>query len=453
MELLKWVHNNKSRDINYKKEKLVGFEEKEMKEVYDFHKSLPGYKATPLVELDNLAKYYGVKKVWLKDESKRFGLNAFKVLGGSYAIGKYLSQKLGKDMSELPFNVLISDEIKKQLGDVTFVTATDGNHGRGVAWVANKLRQKSVVYMPKGSAQMRFDAIAREGADVTITDLNYDDAVRLANKGAQEHGWIMVQDTAWDGYEEIPLWIMQGYSTIINEIVEQLEAAKEEKPTHVFLQAGVGSFAGAVQGYLAHLYGDDRPITIICEPHGANCIYKSMEANDGKPHNVTGDLTTIMAGLACGEPNTISWKILRDNSDFSVSCDDQVAARGMRILSSPLGTDTRVISGESGAVGLGLFSILAEKKEEYACDDQVAARGMRILSSPLGTDTRVISGESGAVGLGLFSILAEKKEEYVELMKELKIDENSRILCISTEGDTDVEGYKNVVWNGAHPNK
>ncbi len=406
MELLKWVHNTKSRDVNYQKEKLVGFEEKEMKEVYDFHKSLPGYKATPLVELDELAKYYGVQKLWLKDESKRFGLNAFKVLGGSYAIGKYLSQKLGKDMSELPFNVLISDEVKKQLGDVTFVTATDGNHGRGVAWVANKLRQKSVVYMPKGSAQMRFDAIAREGADVSITDLNYDDAVRLANKGAQDHGWIMVQDTAWDGYEEIPLWIMQGYSTIINEIVEQLEAAKEEKPTHVFLQAGVGSFAGAVQGYLSHLYGDDRPITIICEPHGANCIYKSMEANDGKPHNVTGDLTTIMAGLACGEPNTISWKILRDNSDFSVSCDDEIAARGMRVLSSPLGNDQRVISGESGAVGLGLFTVLSEKKEEYA-----------------------------------------------ELMKALKIDENSRILCISTEGDTDVEGYKNVVWNGAHPNR
>lgn len=406
MELLKWVHNTKSRDVNYTKEKLVGFEEKEMKEVYEFHKSLPGYKATPLVELDDLAKYYGVQKLWLKDESKRFGLNAFKVLGGSYAIGKYLSQKLGKDMSELPFNVLISDEVKKQLGDVTFVTATDGNHGRGVAWVANKLRQKSVVYMPKGSAQMRFDAIAREGADVTITDLNYDDAVRLANKGAEEHGWIMVQDTAWDGYEEIPLWIMQGYSTIINEIVEQLETAKEEKPTHVFLQAGVGSFAGAVQGYLSHLYGDDRPITIICEPHGANCIYKSMEANDGKPHNVTGDLTTIMAGLACGEPNTISWKILRDNSDFSVSCDDEVAARGMRVLSSPIGNDQRVISGESGAVGLGLFTVLSEKREEYA-----------------------------------------------ELMKALKIDENSRILCISTEGDTDVEGYKNVVWNGAHPNR
>lgn len=406
MSLLKWIQNDRSRDKEYSKEKLIGFQPQEMKEVYDFHKSLPGYKATPLVELSNLAKYYGVKKLWLKDESKRFGLNAFKVLGGSYAIGKYLSKKLGKDMSELPFNVLISEEVKKQLGDVTFVTATDGNHGRGVAWVANKLRQKSVVYMPKGSAQMRFDAIAREGADVSITDLNYDDAVRLANKGAQEHGWIMVQDTAWDGYEEIPLWIMQGYSTIINEIIEQLQTAKEEKPTHVFLQAGVGSFAGAVQGYLAQLYGEDRPITIICEPHGANCIYKSMVANDGKPHNVTGDLTTIMAGLACGEPNTISWKILRDNSDFSVSCDDEIAARGMRVLSSPLGDDKRVISGESGAVGFGLFTVLSEKKEEYA-----------------------------------------------QLMKALKIDENSRILCISTEGDTDIEGYKNVVWNGAYPNR
>lgn len=405
MELLKWVHNKKSRDTNYKKSELIGFDEKSMHDVYEFHKSLPNYTPTPLVDLKNLATYYGVKKVWLKDESKRFGLNAFKVLGGSYAIGKYLSQKLNKDINELPYNVLISDEVKKELGDVTFVTATDGNHGRGVAWMANRLKQKSVVYMPKGSAQMRFDAIAREGADVTITDLNYDDAVRLANKGAEEYGWIMVQDTAWEGYEEIPLWIMQGYSTIINEVVEQLKACGNEKPTHVFLQAGVGSFAGAVQGYLAHLYGDDRPITIICEPHGANCIYKSMEANDGNPHNVTGDLTTIMAGLACGEPNTISWKILRDNADFSVSCDDQVAARGMRVLSSPLGDDVRVISGESGAVGLGLFTILSEKKEEYK-----------------------------------------------ELMEALKIDENSRILCISTEGDTDIEGYKNVVWNGAHNN-
>lgn len=403
MELLKWVHNTKSRDMDYKKSNLVGFDENEIHEVYKFHKSLPGYKQTPLVNLENLAKYCGVKKIWIKDESKRFGLNAFKALGGSYAIGKYLSKKLNKDISDLPYNILISEEIKEKLGDVTFVTATDGNHGRGIAWMANKLNQRSVVYMPKGSTKMRFDAIAKEGAEVTITDLNYDDTVRLANKSAKDYGWIMLQDTAWDGYEEIPLWIMQGYSTIMNEVIEQLKDYKEEKPTHVFLQAGVGSFAGAIQGHLSYFYGEERPITIICEPHGANCIYKSMKINDGKPHNVTGDLKTIMAGLSCGEPNTISWKILRDNADFSISCADQVSAKGMRVLSSPLGNDVRIISGESGAVGLGLFTILSEKKEEFA-----------------------------------------------ELITALKIDENSKILCISTEGDTDIEGYRNIVWNGAY---
>jgi diaminopropionate ammonia-lyase len=403
---LEWYQNKNSRDNKYKKSKLTEFNSKEMEEVYNFHKSLPNYKATPLVELDNLASYYGVEKLWVKDESKRFGLNAFKVLGGSYAIGKYLSKKLGKDMKELPFPVLISEEIKNKLGAITFVTATDGNHGRGIAWMANKLKQNSVVYMPKGSAKMRFDAIANEGAKVTITDLNYDDAVRLANENAIKNGWVMVQDTAWDGYEELPLWIMQGYSTIINEVIEQLNAAKEEIPTHIFLQAGVGSFAGAVQGYISQLYGDARPVTVICEPHGANCIYQSMKAGDGLPHAVTGDLNTIMAGLACGEPNTISWKILRDNADFSISCDDELAARGMRILSSPLADDKRVISGESGAIGLGLFSILREKNKEYEI-----------------------------------------------LMKELNINEHSRILCISTEGDTDKEGYKNIVWNGAYTNK
>ena len=403
-EGLKWTVNEvpKSDDKH-----LELMSEENVKKANEFHRSFPQYSVTPLQNLSSLAKYLGVKNIFCKDESYRFGLNAFKVLGGSYAMGRYIAKELGRDISELPYNVLSSDKLREEFGQATFFTATDGNHGRGVAWAANRLGQKAVVRMPKGTTKTRFDNIAKEGATVTIEEVNYDDCVRMAAAEAAktEHG-IIVQDTAWDGYEEIPLWIMQGYSTIINEVVEQLEAAKEEKPTHVFLQAGVGSFAGAVQGYLAHLYGDDRPITVICEPHGANCIYKSMEANDGNPHNVTGDLTTIMAGLACGEPNTISWKILRDNADFSVSCDDQVAARGMRVLSSPLGTDTRVISGESGAVGLGLFTILSEKKEEYK-----------------------------------------------ELMKELKLDENSRILCISTEGDTDVEGFKNVVWNGAYPNK
>lgn len=403
---MEWVHNGKVREEDYPKKGIQGFREEEMKEVLKFHKSLPNYNPTPLVDLKELAKFYGVDKIWVKDESKRFGLNAFKVLGGSYSIGKCLSRVLKRDISELPFSVLTSEEVKKQLGEITFVTATDGNHGRGVAWMAKHLQQKSVVYMPKGSALMRLNAIKAEGADVSITDLNYDDAVRLANESANEYNWIMVQDTAWEGYEDIPLWIMQGYGTIMSEILEDLEARKERRPTHVFLQAGVGSFAGAMQALLAEEYGEDRPITIICEPHGANCIYKSFFENDGAPHTVAGNLTTIMAGLACGEPNTISWEILRDYSDFAISCDDSISAKGMRILSSPI-------------IG----------------------------------DERVISGESGSVGLGAFASLSECKGEYQELWQKLGINQESRILCISTEGDTDKEGYRNIVWNGYFESK
>ena len=252
--------------------------------------------------------------------------------------------------------------------------------------------------------QLFIKAIQNEGADASITEFNYDDAVRLANKRANENNWIMVQDTAWEGYEKIPLWIMQGYSTIMSEIIEELEK-NNEKPTHVFLQAGVGSFAGAMQALLKEIYGLERPISIICEPHGANCIYKSFKENDGKPHNVTGDLKTIMAGLACGEPNTISWEVLKNYSNFSLSCEDSISAKGMRILSSPLGEDKRVISGESGAVGIGAFVTLYEKQDSYK-----------------------------------------------ELWEKLNINEESCILCISTEGDTDIDGYRNVVWNGHYKN-
>lgn len=304
MKIIEWVENKKIKKF---KGEISGFDKESIKSVLEFHQSLPNYEKTPLIDLKELAKYCGVKKIWVKDESKRFGLNAFKVLGGSYSIGKCLSEILNEDISKLPFSVLTSEEIKKKLGDLTFITATDGNHGRGIAWMAKHLQQKSVVYMPKGSSQMRLKAIQDEGADASITDFNYDDAVRLANEKAKENNWIMVQDTAWKGYEKIPLWIMQGYSTIMSEIIEELEKVKE-KPTHVFLQAGVGSFAGAMQALLTEIYGEEKPITIICEPHGANCIYKSFKADDGNPHNVAGDLKTIMAGLACGEPTLLVGK-------------------------------------------------------------------------------------------------------------------------------------------------
>lgn len=365
-----------------------------------FHSSFPEYQATPLVHLKELAKSLGVASIHVKDESYRFGLNAFKVLGGSYTIGNYIAGMLGLDISELPYDRLVSEEIREKTGELTFVTATDGNHGRGIAWTANRLGQKSVVYMPKGSARERLENIRKLGADASITEYNYDDAVRLAKKGADEHGWVMVQDTAWQGYEEIPGWIMEGYTTMALEATEQLQG---EKPTHVFLQAGVGAMSGAVTGYFSALYGKDRPIITIVEPNKADCLYRTALANDGQLHFVTDEMQTIMAGLACGEPCTIGWEVLRDHADYFVSMPDYVAAEGMRIMGNPLPGDSRIISGESGAATLGLVAEIM------------------------------------------------RNSSMAEIRKALKLDEHSRILCFSTEGDTDKENYRRIVWDGLHP--
>ncbi|MBM7833826.1 diaminopropionate ammonia-lyase [Clostridium sardiniense] len=371
----------------------------EVSKAKNFHESFSEYDKTPLVELDNLAKKIGLKGIYLKDESYRFGLNAFKVLGGSFAMGRYLADKLGEDIKDLPYERLTSDDVREKLGDITFVTATDGNHGRGVAWTANRLKQKSVVYMPKGSSLQRLENIKAEGAEASITDMNYDDAVRLAAKYADDHNGLMVQDTAWEGYEKIPAWIMQGYGTMALEALDQLNAIKVLKPTHIFVQAGVGSLAGAVQGFFASEFGDECPKTVIVESNLADCFYKSAIANDGEARFVGGDMQTIMAGLACGEPNTIGWEVLKNHSTAFVSCPDWVSAKGMRILGNPLKGDTKVTSGESGAVTTGL----------------------------------------------LYEIMTNK--DYKDLKEALELDENSRVLLFSTEGDTDPEKYREIVWN------
>ncbi|MBB6218777.1 diaminopropionate ammonia-lyase [Anaerosolibacter carboniphilus] len=395
---VQWVINHQARHAGDRKVKLTFLSKDEIDQARNFHRKFEGYQPTPCISVDQLAAHLGIDKLWVKDESYRFGLNAFKVLGASYAIGKFLAKKLSTDIHALSFESLKSQETRRKLGEITFTTATDGNHGRAVAWAAKELGQKAVVYMPKGSSQERLDAILATGAEASITDLNYDDAVRLAAENAKKFGWHVIQDTAWEGYKEIPAWIMQGYGTIGAEVQEQLQKLGIEKPTHIILQAGVGSFAGAIQGYYAELFGEERPMTIIVEPQEAACIYKSAQISDGKPHAVTGDLRTIMAGLACGEPNPIGWEILRDYSDAYFSCSDDVAEKGIRILANPLSGDMKVISGESGAVGIGLISLLRQD------------------------------------------------QRYEHLLKALKITKNARILVISTEGDTDPKSYRRILW-------
>lgn len=369
-----------------------------------FHKSFPQYTVTPLARLDNLAARLGLNNLCVKDESYRFGLNAFKVLGGSFAMASYFADETGRDVADMTYDYLTSDELARDFGQATFFTATDGNHGRGVAWAAKRLGKKAVVHMPKGSTKPRFDNIAAEGATVTIEEVSYDECVRMAAAEAEacERG-VIVQDTAWEGYEKIPSLIMEGCGTMASEAAEQLREAAINRPTHVFVQAGVGSLAGAVVGYFANLYPDNPPTFVVMEATNAACLYKGAVAADGEPRIVTGDMPTIMAGLCCGEPNTLGWDILRNHVTAFVACPDWVAARGMRILGAPEKGDPRVISGESGAVGAGLISTLM-------------------------TD-----------------------DSYAELRDLIGLDKTSNVLMFSTEGDTDPEHYRKVVWDGAYP--
>ncbi len=370
--------------------------------VQRFHRRLPEYGPTGLVRLNRLARAWGLADILVKDESQRFGLKAFKVLGGSYAVARLVCIKLGVALADIDFHELTGEAVRRRLGRITLTTATDGNHGRGVAWTAQQLKQPAVIYMPKGTARARVEAIRAHGAAVEVTDLNYDDTVRLAWQQAQANGWEVIQDTAREGYTEIPRWIMQGYLTLGLEAVEQM-AATGRRPTHVLLQAGVGAFAGALMGFLVSHYHDDPPRFIVVEPQRAACILASASAGDGRPHAVGGDLDTIMAGLACGEPNPATWDILRDFASGYVSCGDFVAANGMRILAHPLPGDTAVEAGESGAVGIGLLDLLA--------------------NAPALAD----------------------------LKHELAIGPQSTLLCFNTEGATDPANYREILWYGRYP--
>lgn len=378
------------------------FSEDAADEVHRFHRRLPGYRPTELVSLNALAAEWGLGEIYVKDESTRFNLKAFKVLGGSYAAARLICRETGLRLEETGFQQLIGDEVRQRIGHMTLTTATDGNHGRGVAWAAEQFGLKAVIYMPKGTVNSRVENIRSHGAVVEVTDLNYDDTVRLASSMAAKNGWYMLQDTSWEGYEEIPLWIMQGYMTMCREAVEQMRE-RRSAPTHVFIQAGVGAMAGAVVGYLANTLKKRPPRFIIMEPNNAACIFASAAAGDGRPHAVTGDLETIMAGLACGEPNLIGWDILRDFPCAYISCGDYAAANGIRILANPIGGDVAVEAGESGSVGIGLLELLANRSA------------------------------------------------FKHIQQALDIGPDSTLLFFNTEGATDPVNYRDILWYGKFP--
>ena len=326
-------------------------------DVRSFHESLESYAVTPLFNLKNFAAEKNLRAVFVKDESTRFGLKAFKGLGSIYAIFKAVKKNLALE------NISLRDLLKnhgEKISKLTFATTTDGNHGKGVSWAAKIFGCKSYVFMPKGTVEIRAQAIRDAGtAEVTITDLSYDDCVKFSAALAEKNGWTLIQDTSWRGYEEIPAWIMRGYSTLAYESISQMKI----QPTHIFLQAGVGSMAGAVTAVFAENFKNNLPRISIVEPENVACFYETMKIGDGKIHAATGNCQTMMAGLNCATPCEIAWRFIKSYAANSVTITDELAADAMKKLAAE-----KIISGESGCAGFALANALDDEKIRAALE-------------------------------------------------------------------------------------
>lgn len=339
-----------------------------------YHCKIRKYEPTPLISLSKLARSLNIKDLYIKDESTRFHQSTFKTLGASYAIHKYLESRPGK---------------------YTFCTATDGNHGRSLAWAARRHKQKAVIYVPEHTRPARIKNIRKQRAKVIVVEGDYDAAVKQANEDARKHGYILIQDTAWDGYEEIPTIIAAGYKTMLHEMDELLHTKSEPGIDFVFLQAGVGTWASSVVSYYRNRYPRCMPKFIIVEPLESDSLLQSS-----RNHSLTktsGSQQTVMAGLNCGTASLQAWKILNAGADLFLAIPDDYAIKAMQYLYFPFKNDTQIFAGESGAAGLG-------------------------------------------------GLLALAGDDSLEMAKEkIGLNEESRVLVFNTEGVTDPDSFDELI--------
>ncbi len=301
----------------------------------------PGYAPTPLVDLPGLAARLGLARLWYKDERGRFGLKSFKALGGAYAVRRVLARQ------------------SRPAHEVTVTCATDGNHGRSVAWGAQLFGCQCVIFIHETVSEGRAEAIRRYGAQVRRVEGNYDDAVRHAAAQAAAHSWHVVSDTSYEGYRDVPIDVMHGYGVMANEILGQLPPG--EAATHVFVQAGVGALAASVCAAFWIRLGERRARCVAVEPANADCLFRSVAA--GRRVAVQGELDTIMAGLACGEVSELGWEILEHGADAVVAIGDQWALEAVRQLAQPQAGDARLVAGETGGAGLAALLALQGRPE------------------------------------------------------------------------------------------
>jgi diaminopropionate ammonia-lyase len=350
----------------------------------------PGYAPTPLVSLPARARALGLGTLHYKDESHRFGLKSFKALGGAYAVARLLLRTLARRYPgrEVTIDDLLAGTYRDDCAAITVTSATDGNHGRAVAWGARLFGCRAVILIHEAVSEGRRAAIASYGAEVVRVPGGYDDSVRHAFAQGEANGWHVVQDTATPKYRDVPAEITYGYGVIAREIVAQLP----EPPTHVLVQAGVGGLASGVCAVFWQAWGARRSRFIVLEPTAADCVYRSISA--GRPIAVPGDANTFMAGLACGEVSLLAWDILEHGGDAALAIDDGYARLGMRALAEPLDDDPPIVGGECSGGALG-------------------------------------------------ALLALKAQP--DLTAELGIGPQSSVVIVGTEGDTDPDIYREVV--------
>ncbi|MHA3976067.1 diaminopropionate ammonia-lyase [Halovulum sp. GXIMD14794] len=353
----------------------------------------PGYAPTPLVDLPALAQEIGVGAIHFKDEGRRFGLGSFKALGGAYAVARLLqtkvSAKLGREVSMDEITGRAHDGI---VAEITVCCATDGNHGRSVAWGAQTFGCNCVIFIHATVSEGRKAAIEAYGAEVRRCKGNYDDSVREAQETATREGWFVVSDTSYPGYMEVPKDVMQGYELMAAEAIGALSKA----PTHIFLQTGVGGMAAAVTAHVVRKFGADRPTIVLCDPDKSACVLASIQA--GTPTAVEGDLDTLMAGLACGEVSALAWEILRDHGDAAIAVTDDFAITAMKWLAYPKGGDAPIVAGESAVAGLAGLAVAMKDPEARAILSLDANASVLLFGTEGDTDPALFAELVGATG-------------------------------------------------------
>jgi len=395
---LRVLHNPRSakREMPYGQPASAVISRQRFQVAMDEISKWSGYKETPLANLSGLAEKIGIASLYYKDEGERFNLDSFKALGGAYATERLLISIIAEQSAATTPNVsdLIEGRYKEITSKVTVACATDGNHGRSVAWGAQMFGCKCVIYIHADVSEGRKQAIEAFGAEVRRVTGDYDDSIREIAVAAEENGWFIVSDTSYEGYLDVPRDVMQGYTVMVEEALSQLPDGI--LPTHVFIQGGVGGLAGAVCGHLWETLGEERPRFVVVEPDRADCLFES--ALHEKPMPATGDLETVMAGLACGEVSLIAWDILSTGADDFVTMPDAMVGPTMCQLADGVGSDVPIAAGESAVAGLAVVLAAGEDK-----------------------------ALAGALGLG----------------------PDSRILVFGTEGASDPEIYQQLVGRSA----